>query len=127
MKPAKSCRPKPAVEQVKSFRVAADKIQRARNVLGTTTDSGSIETARDTVTFREDLLHGLEAMAGIDPTLPEAMDAARECEENDYPAPWLGACTAVAVQDRMDETPSSDHASTHAAPDTDLHSHHGAP
>lgn len=64
-----------AVKHMKSFRLAADKIRRARKILGTTTDTGTIEAALDMVVFRQELLDGLEAMAGIDLTSPEAMDA----------------------------------------------------
>lgn len=69
--------PKPAVKQMKSFRLTAEKIRRARKVLGTTTDTGTIEAALDMVVFRQELLDGLEAMAGVELIAPDAMDATR--------------------------------------------------
>lgn len=65
-----------AMKQMKSFRLATTKIKRARKILGTTTDTGTIEAALDMVVFRQELLDGLEAMAGVEILTPEEMDAA---------------------------------------------------
>ena len=69
--------PKQTGKQMKSFRLAADKIKRARKVLGTRTDTATIETALDMVVFRQELLDGLGAMSGIEFILPESMDTER--------------------------------------------------
>lgn len=66
------------VKEMRSFRLAADKIRRARQILGTTSDTSTIETALDLVVFRKELLDGLAAMAGADIVTPEMLDAAGE-------------------------------------------------
>jgi hypothetical protein len=69
--------PKLTSKHMKSFRLAADKIKRARKVLGTKTDTGTIEAALDMVIFRQELLDGLGAMSGAEFTSPESMDLKR--------------------------------------------------
>lgn len=64
-----------ATKQMKSFRLATTKIKRARKILGTATDTGTIEAALDMVVFRQELLDGLESMAGVEILTPEEMDA----------------------------------------------------
>lgn len=64
-----------AVKRMKTFRLAQSKIQRARKILGTDTDTSTIEAALDMVVFRKDLTDGLAAMAGLEVVSPEAMDA----------------------------------------------------
>ena len=65
---------KPTVKKMKSFRLAGEKIRRARKILGAKSDTGAIEAALDMVIFRQELLDGLDAMEGIELVTPEAMD-----------------------------------------------------
>ena len=60
-------RPAPPAEMKKprSFRLAAGKIARARRILGTPSDTETIEAALDAVVFREELISGAKAAFGI--------------------------------------------------------------
>lgn len=73
----------PAMKQMKSFRLTTTKIKRARKILGTTTDTGTIEAALDMVVFRQELLDGLEAIAGVEILTPEEMDATDQAPTGD--------------------------------------------
>ena len=53
------------VKKPRSFRLAAGKIARARRILGTPTDTETIEAALDAVVFREELISGARAAFGI--------------------------------------------------------------
>ena len=61
-------RPKRVSEEKapKTYRLAAAKIARARKILGTESDTATIEMALDLVTFREELIEGTNAMFGAD-------------------------------------------------------------
>ena len=48
----------------KTYRLAAAKIARARKVLGTDSDTATIELALDLVSFRDELVRGVDAMRG---------------------------------------------------------------
>lgn len=72
-----------ATKQMKSFRLATTKIKRARKILRTTTDTGTIEAALDMVVFRQELLDGLDAMAGVKILTPEEMDAVDQAPTGD--------------------------------------------
>lgn len=50
----------------KTYRLAAAKIARARKILGTESDTATIEMALDLVTFRDDLISGTNALFGAD-------------------------------------------------------------
>lgn len=50
----------------KTYRLAAAKIARARQILGTDSDTATIEMALDLVTFRDELVSGVDAMVGAD-------------------------------------------------------------
>lgn len=50
----------------KNVRLTQEKIDRAKKILGTTTETETIEQALDLVTFREELLEGLQQLAGSD-------------------------------------------------------------
>jgi hypothetical protein len=50
----------------KSFRLPQAKIDRAREVLGTRTETETIERALDLVVFRADLMAGVRAMRGVE-------------------------------------------------------------
>ena len=49
----------------KTYRLSARKIAAARKVLGTATDTATIEEALDLVLFRKELVEGTEAMFGV--------------------------------------------------------------
>ena len=57
------------VKAPKTYRLAAAKIARARKILGTDSDTATIEMALDLVTFRDELISGTNALfgAGIHP------------------------------------------------------------
>lgn len=61
-------RPKRVSEEKapKTYRLAAAKIARARQILGTDSDTATIEMALDLVTFRDELVSGVDAMFGAD-------------------------------------------------------------
>lgn len=48
----------------KTYRLAAARIARAREILGTTSDTATIEMALDLVCFRDELASGTAAMRG---------------------------------------------------------------
>jgi hypothetical protein len=50
----------------KNLRLRQKKIDAARAILGTSTETETIETALDLVVFRQELLDGLRAMRGAD-------------------------------------------------------------
>ena len=50
----------------KTYRLAAAKIARARRILGTDSDTATIEMALDLVTLRDELIAGTNAMFGAD-------------------------------------------------------------
>lgn len=50
----------------KTYRLAAAKIARARKILGTESDTATIEMALDLVTFRDELISGTNALFGAD-------------------------------------------------------------
>lgn len=50
----------------KNFRLHQSKIDEARKVLGTSTETETIERALDEVIFRERLLAGIDAMRGAE-------------------------------------------------------------
>ena len=49
----------------KSYRLSARKIAAARKVLGTSTDTATIEEALDLVLFRKELVEGTAKMFGV--------------------------------------------------------------
>ncbi len=59
-------RPKRVSEEKapKTYRLAAAKIARARKILGTDSDTATIEMALDLVTFRDELIAGTSALFG---------------------------------------------------------------
>ncbi len=60
----------------KNFRLSQGKIDRAKRVLGTRTDTETIEAALDLATFGAELAEGIEAMKGFRwRALPEAEQA----------------------------------------------------
>ena len=61
-------RPKRVSEEKapKTYRLAAAKIARARKILGTDSDTATIEMALDLVTFRDELIAGTNALHGAD-------------------------------------------------------------
>lgn len=48
----------------KTYRLSARRIAAARRILGTPTDTATIEEALDMVVFRKELLEGMRAMRG---------------------------------------------------------------
>jgi hypothetical protein len=48
----------------KTYRLAASKIAKAREILGAPTDTAAIEMALDLVSFRAELIEGTRAMRG---------------------------------------------------------------
>lgn len=48
----------------KTYRLAASRIAKAREILGAPTDTAAIEMALDLVTFRSELVEGTRAMRG---------------------------------------------------------------
>ena len=48
----------------KNLRLSQDKIDRARRILGTRTETETIEQALDLVAFRKEVVEGIEALAG---------------------------------------------------------------
>lgn len=48
----------------KNLRLTQDKIDRARKILGTTTETETIEQALDLVAFRREVVAGIERIAG---------------------------------------------------------------
>lgn len=48
----------------KNLRLTQEKIDRAKRILGTRTETETIEQALDLVAFRQELLEGLERIAG---------------------------------------------------------------
>lgn len=50
----------------KTYRLAAAKIARARRILGTESDTATIELALDLVAFRDELVSGVDTMFGAD-------------------------------------------------------------
>lgn len=50
----------------KNIRLSQGKIDRARKILGTKTETETIEQALDLVVFRQEVISGLEALAGSD-------------------------------------------------------------
>lgn len=66
--------PSTTAKKMKSYRLSPDKIQRARQLLGTPTETATIETALDLVIFRSELITGTAAMFGVELTTPEEMD-----------------------------------------------------
>jgi len=57
--------PSADVKEPRSFRLAAGKIARARRILGTPSDTETIEAALDAVVLREELIAGTKAAFGI--------------------------------------------------------------
>ena len=49
----------------KTYRLAAAKIAKARAILGTSSDTATIEMALDLVSFRNELVTGTSAMRGV--------------------------------------------------------------
>lgn len=49
----------------KNFRLTQTKLDRARRVLGTDTETETIEQALDLVAFRHDVLEGVRRLAGM--------------------------------------------------------------
>lgn len=54
------------VKAPKTYRLAAARIARARKILGTDSDTATIEMALDLVTFRDELISGTNALFGAD-------------------------------------------------------------
>ena len=48
----------------KNFRLSADKLARAQRILGTATETETIEQALDLVAFRREVLDGVRRLAG---------------------------------------------------------------
>lgn len=48
----------------KNFRLSADKLARAQRILGTATETETIEQALDLVAFREEVVAGVRRRAG---------------------------------------------------------------
>ncbi len=48
----------------KNLRLTQEKIDRAKRILGTRTETETIELALDLVAFRQEMLEGLERIAG---------------------------------------------------------------
>lgn len=48
----------------KNMRLRQDLIDRAKRILGTTTETETVEQALELVTFREEVLSGIESVAG---------------------------------------------------------------
>jgi hypothetical protein len=61
-------RPKRGSEEKapKTYRFAAARIARARQILGTESDTATIEMALDLVVFRDELVSGVDAIVGAD-------------------------------------------------------------
>ena len=59
----------------KSYRLAPGKIARAQKILGTSTATATIEEALDMIVFRQELIDGTRAIAGleIDDAFPDDM------------------------------------------------------
>jgi hypothetical protein len=58
-------KPEDAVAR-KNYRLHQSKIDRARRILGTTTETETIERALELVAFGEELREGVDAMRGMD-------------------------------------------------------------
>jgi hypothetical protein len=65
MPKASKSRP-PERKVAKTCRLTPSKLKAAQRILGTTTTTETIETALDTVVFREELLRGTRAIRGMD-------------------------------------------------------------
>ncbi len=61
-----------ATKVPKTFRLAPGKLAAAQKILGTATATETIETALDLVVFRQELLDGTRALAGLHITSPDA-------------------------------------------------------
>jgi hypothetical protein len=55
----------------KTYRLAPDKLAAAQRILGAATATEAIETALDMVVFRQALIEGTAAMAGVALTSPD--------------------------------------------------------
>lgn len=56
--------PKATRKVRKNFRLSADKLARAQRILGTATETETIEQALDLVAFREEVVAGVRRQAG---------------------------------------------------------------
>lgn len=68
-KPAR--RRDPSAKVSKTYRLAPDKLAAAQRILGAATATEAIETALDMVVFRQELIEGTAAMAGVALTSPD--------------------------------------------------------
>lgn len=76
---AKASRPRPGTRRPaaastkvpKTFRLAPGKLAAAQKILGTSTATETIETALDLVVFRQELIDGTRALAGLQITSPD--------------------------------------------------------
>ena len=48
----------------KTLRISQDKLERARQILGTSTEDETVDAALDMIAFREEVLEGVRRMAG---------------------------------------------------------------
>ena len=48
----------------KTMRISQDKLERARKILGTRTETETVDAALDMIAFREEVLDGVRRMAG---------------------------------------------------------------
>lgn len=55
----------------KTYRLTPGKLAAAQKILGTSTATETIETALDMVVFRQELLDGTRALAGLEITSPD--------------------------------------------------------
>lgn len=55
----------------KTYRLTPGKLTAAQKILGTSTATETIETALDMVVFRQELLDGTRALAGLEITSPD--------------------------------------------------------
>jgi hypothetical protein len=56
--------PKPERFVRKTMRISQDKLERARRILGTRTETETIDAALDMIAFREEAMEGVRRMAG---------------------------------------------------------------
>jgi hypothetical protein len=56
--------PKPERIVRKTMRMSQDKLERAQKILGTRTETETIDAALDMIAFREEVLEGVRRMAG---------------------------------------------------------------
>jgi hypothetical protein len=61
----------PSAKVSKTYRLAPDKLAAAQRILGAATATEAIETALDMVVFRQALVDGTAAMAGVALTAPD--------------------------------------------------------